>query len=98
MLQGQFGIKAGKRFRRFGFFGKARPGFVSFGRSVKLVRTMPSTFSGFPFIAGVFETGRRTFFANDFGGVIEFYPARRFSLRIDVQDTSFTTALVAFQL
>lgn len=66
VLQGQFGIKAGKRFKRFGFFGKARPGFVSFGRSVKLVGTMPFNFSGFTFIAGIFETGRRTFFCKRF--------------------------------
>lgn len=44
VLQCQFGIKAGKRFKRFGFFGKARPGFVSFDRSIKLVGTEPFTF------------------------------------------------------
>jgi hypothetical protein len=30
ILQGQFGLKAGKRWNRFGVFAKARPGFVSF--------------------------------------------------------------------
>lgn len=87
ILQGQFGVKAGKRFKRFGFFGKVRPGFVSFDRSLKLVGTEPFTFSGFTFTLGVFETGRRTFFANDVGLVLEFYPSRRWALRFDAGDT-----------
>jgi hypothetical protein len=87
VLQGQFGVKAGKRFKRFGFFGKLRPGFVSFNRSLNLVGTVPATFSGVPFTQAIFETGRRTFFANDIGGVLEFYPSRRWSLRLDAGDT-----------
>ncbi|MBC8031130.1 MAG: outer membrane beta-barrel protein [Pyrinomonadaceae bacterium] len=87
LLQGQFGVKAGKRFKRFGFFGKARPGFVSFDRSVNLVGTRPFNIGEFRFIVGVFETGRRTFFANDLGGVLEFYPSRRWALRFDAGDT-----------
>lgn len=87
LLQGQFGVKAGKRFKRFGFFGKLRPGFVSFDRSLKLVGTTPLIFSGRTFFLGVFETGRRTFFANDLGGVLEFYPSRRWALRFDAGDT-----------
>jgi outer membrane protein with beta-barrel domain len=87
ITQGQFGVKAGKRFNRFGFFGKLRPGFVSFNRSLKLVGTVPFNFGGRTFQMGVFETGRRTFFANDFGGVLEFYPARRWSLRLEAGDT-----------
>ena len=87
VLQGQFGVKAGKRFKRFGIFGKARPGFVSFDRSVNLVGTAPFNFGGSTFIQGVFETGRRTFFANDLGGVLEFYPSRRWALRFDAGDT-----------
>ncbi|HSS20051.1 MAG TPA: outer membrane beta-barrel protein [Pyrinomonadaceae bacterium] len=85
--QGLFGVKAGKRFQRIGFFGKFRPGFVSFNRSLKLVGTEPFTFGGFTFTRGIFETGRRTFFANDFGGVLEFYPSRRWSVRFDAGDT-----------
>lgn len=87
LLQGQFGVKAGKRFKRFGFFGKARPGFVSFDRSRNLVGTTPFIFSGRTFFLGVFETGRRTFLSNDLGGVLEFYPSRRWALRFDVGDT-----------
>jgi hypothetical protein len=88
VLQGQFGVKAGKRFKRFGLFGKVRPGFVSFSRSENLVGTEPFTFSGFNFVRGVFETGRRTFFANDIGAVLEFYPSRRWALRFDAGDTA----------
>ncbi len=32
LWQGQFGVKAGKRFGKFGVFGKARPGFASFSQ------------------------------------------------------------------
>jgi hypothetical protein len=87
VLQGQFGVKAGKRFQRFGLFGKVRPGFVSFSRSQNLVGTRQLTFSGFPFVQADFEFARRTFFANDLGGVLEFYPSRRWALRFDAGDT-----------
>jgi hypothetical protein len=87
VLQGQFGVKAGKRFQRFGVFGKVRPGFVSFSRSQNLVGTRQLTFAGFPFVQGDFEFARRTFFANDLGGVLEFYPTRRWALRFDLGDT-----------
>ena len=30
-VQGQFGVKVGKRFKRFGLFAKVRPGFLSIG-------------------------------------------------------------------
>lgn len=88
VLQGQFGIKAGKRFRRFGFFGKARPGFVSFDRSSKLVGTKPFNFGDRTFLEGVFAIGRRTFFSTDFGGVLEFYPTGRWAVRFDAGDTA----------
>jgi hypothetical protein len=85
--QGQFGVKVGKRFSRFGFFGKARPGFVSFNRSFKLAGFEPINFGGEVFMIAIFKPARRTSFANDFGGVIEFYPTRRWSLRFDAGDT-----------
>jgi hypothetical protein len=88
VLQGQFGVKAGKRFKRFGLFAKERPGFVTFTRSVNLIGTRPFNFGTQTFQMGVFETGPRTFFANDLGGVIEFYVSRRWSLRIDAGDTT----------
>jgi hypothetical protein len=87
VTQGQFGVKAGHRFRSFGIFGKARPGFVSFGDSLKQVGTRPFTFDGRQFLAGVFEEGRRTFFSMDVGGVVELYATRRWLLRFDAGDT-----------
>jgi hypothetical protein len=87
VTQGQFGVKAGKRFRSFGVFAKARPGFVSFGSSFKLVGTHPTTRFGRPAVEGIFEVGRRTFFSTDVGGVLELYPSRRWLLRFDGGDT-----------
>ena len=69
--------------QRFGLFGKVRPGFVSFSRSLNLIGTRQLTFAGFPFVQGDFEFARRTFFANDLGGVLEFYPTRRWAVRFD---------------
>ena len=87
VLQGQFGVKAGHRFRRFGFFGKARPGLVSLSRAFKLVGTTPFTFFGRQFQMGVFELGRRNLFSMDLGGVFELYPSRRTVIRFDAGDT-----------
>jgi hypothetical protein len=54
------GMKSGKRFDRFGAFGKARAGLWHFDR---------------------------TYFAADLGGVLEYYPSRHTSIRIDLGDT-----------
>ncbi len=55
-----FGIKSGKRFDRFGAFGKARAGMWHFDRG---------------------------YFAADLGGVLEYYPSRHTTIRIDLGDT-----------
>ena len=55
-----FGIKSGKRFDRFGAFGKAREGMWHFDRG---------------------------YFAADLGGVLEYYPSRHTTIRIDLGDT-----------
>lgn len=81
--QGLFGVKAGKRFERFGVFGKVRPGFVSFSRVIT-GQTL-TTLGPFPFVDSQF--GRRTEFATDIGGVLEFYPTRRIVTRFDIGDT-----------
>lgn len=80
-LQMQAGLKAGKRFEKFGVFAKARPGVVSFGRAIGINGTDP-TF-GFP----IFEFTRKTYFSLDVGGVLEFYPTRRIFTRFDGGDT-----------
>jgi len=88
-VQGQFGVKAGKRFERFGVFAKARPGLLSVGDI--LIQTSSQTIeTGFPFPSvafPVFEVRRKNFFTLDVGGVLEFYPSRRMLVRFDVGDT-----------
>jgi hypothetical protein len=83
ILQGQFGVKVGKRFRRFGIFGKARPGVVSFGRTVKIDRV--DTSQAFPIVT--LREQRSSYFSTDLGGVLEFYPSRRIVTRFDAGDT-----------
>ena len=91
--QAVFGVKAGKRFERFGIYGKARPGFVHFSRAVNGYDRQtfpPSTDPANPFPGGEFSIprfGGRTEFATDIGGVIEFYPTRRIVTRFDAGDT-----------
>ena len=45
IAQGLFGVKAGKRYEKFGIFGKVRPGFTSFsaGREEVIVLSTPPT-------------------------------------------------------
>lgn len=95
VAEGLFGVKAGKRFEKWGFFGKARPGIVSFGKGA--LNITPASPGGFPvqcFGPGpiappcfTFETTRLTHAALDLGGVLEFYPSRRIVVRFDGGDT-----------
>jgi hypothetical protein len=81
-VQGLFGVKAGRRWEKFGLFAKARPGFVSFSRG----RIEPDPVQSTPpFI--VFDEERATHFAADVGGVLELYVTRRWVARFDVGDT-----------
>jgi hypothetical protein len=77
------GIKAGKRYKSWGIFAKARPGDVSFpsGR-FKIIQT--GTTGSFPF---QFQAIGLDSFAADLGGVVEFYPSRRIVTRFDAGDT-----------
>jgi len=79
-LQGFFGVKAGKRWKKVGIFVKARPGFIHFSRD--------------PFGVGkpgesVFSTERAasTELDVDLGGVMEYYTARGLILRFDLGDS-----------
>mgnify|MGYP003575408304 CR=1 FL=1 len=79
MFQGQFGAKLGKRFDRWGVFGKARPGFVGFTEVI-----------AFPFgaqVPGVIPSDTKLYPSLDLGGVVEFYISPRWMARIDVGDT-----------
>ena len=92
IYQGQFGVKVGKRFKKFGVFMKIRPGFVGF--------TQASQFTGFSAATLIsafgreihyenaeFRVGKATYPSADVGGVVEFYPSRRIVTRLDVGDT-----------
>ena len=82
-IQAQFGVKIGKRFEKFGVFGKVRPGFISADRVFSFVpgAQVPS----FPSNVRI---ERETFFTTDFGGVLELYPSRRLVVRFDAGDTA----------
>lgn len=77
------GVKAGKRFKSWGIFAKARPGDVTFGnQQIDVVQT--GTGGPFPF---EFRGKGVDNFALDVGGVVEFYPSRRIVTRFDAGDT-----------
>ena len=87
MFQGQFGLKIGKRFEKWGAFGKFRPGFVGFTRVNKLVREFPQLRNQIPTIAGEWRVGKVAYPSLDIGGVVEFYISRRWMTRFDIGDT-----------
>jgi hypothetical protein len=92
IYQGQFGVKAGKRFKKIGLFIKGRPGFVGFTKASHLVSITQITIIH-PFIGPLqfdnpeFRIGKATYPSMDVGGVVEFYPSRRFVTRLDIGDT-----------
>jgi hypothetical protein len=75
------GAKIGKRFEKWGIFGKARPGFVTFSQGALngVLLVPPGTIQ--------VETNRTTNFATDFGAVLEFYPSPKIVTRFDLGDT-----------
>src|SRR5215471_10505012 len=79
-LQGFFGVKAGKRWKKVGIFVKARPGFIHFRRDPFGVGKP----GGSPFSH---ERAASTEPNIDLGGVIEYYTARGLILRFDLGDT-----------
>lgn len=86
---GFFGAKAGMRTQRFGFFGKARPGFMTFGNAFRqetIILTPASNGIGSISTASSFRVGQLTQRALDLGGVAEYYPARHWAFRWDVGD------------
>lgn len=84
MIQALGGVKAGKRLEKWGIFGKARPGIVSFSDGeFNIFPTGPVT------PTSIFEVraNRVTSFATDIGAVVEFYPSKRIVTRFDAGDT-----------
>lgn len=84
-VEGLFGVKIGKRYKKFGFFGKARPGFASFSQGLTEFTVAGQT--GNPFTDINVRVKRLTHFALDLGGVLEFYPTRHLVTRFDIGDT-----------
>ena len=84
---GLFGLKAGVRTERFGFFGKIRPGFITnkpvLRDSSIVVDPGPPAVT----LGTMAHVHRLTEKALDLGGVVEYYPSRHWALRWDVGDT-----------
>lgn len=83
---GFFGVKAGTRTQRFGFFAKARPGFLTFDNAFRgetVILTPAPSGTGTIGIISSIRSGRLTQKALDLGGVAEYYPARHWVLRWD---------------
>jgi hypothetical protein len=91
-LQGQFGVKSGLRFDRFGVFGKVRPGFIDSKSDIQLLCPQPCP-PGVEVCTQIFPpvcppiTVAVTRFTLDVGGVVEFYPSKLVTARFDVGDT-----------
>jgi hypothetical protein len=83
IVQGLGGVKIGKRFQKWGVFGKGRAGLVSFsdGDGKWVINNPASTF---PF---EFQMNRTNNFAADIGGIVEFYPTKRLVTRFEAGDT-----------
>src|SRR5215510_3596552 len=86
-FQGQFGVKSGLRFDRFGVFGKLRPGFIDTKSRFRTCSLCPPGVVCaqicIPVEFNVADTG----FSLDVGGVLEFYPSKRITVRFDAGDT-----------
>ena len=79
ILQGLFGLKGGIRRNHFGIFGKVRPGFNSYSAALTGLNSSQTSSS--------YTYGRSTNFVLDLGGIVEFYPRERNTLRIEIGDT-----------
>lgn len=86
-LEGLFGAKVGKRSKKFGVFGKARPGFLSVSRGDFQPKPNTGCVTIFPPPVGCFDAQRKSGFAFDAGAVVEIYPSSRSIIRFDIGDT-----------
>jgi len=82
-FQAVLGPKIGIRKKKFGVFGKVRPGLITFGRYE--VINLRGTRENFFILSEKRE--KVSFFNVDVGGVFEYYPTRKTVLRVDVGDT-----------
>lgn len=98
ITEGLFGVKAGQRFKKWGIFGKARPGFARFGRGGFNISSVSSLSPGgqiqcfgvtqtSPGSCFTFNVVSKTHPVLDLGAVLEFYPSKRIVVRFDGGDT-----------
>ncbi|MGB9436101.1 MAG: hypothetical protein WBQ89_27880 [Candidatus Acidiferrum sp.] len=80
ILQGLLGLKGGIRRNHFGIFGKVRPGFNSYSAALTGINSTGES-------APTYSYGRSNNFVLDLGGIVEFYPKERNTLRIEIGDT-----------
>jgi len=76
IIQGLFGLKGGIRRNHFGIFGKVRPGFHSYSEALSAISA-----------SGVESFERSTNFVLDLGGIVEVYPNKHGTLRLEAGDT-----------
>ncbi len=78
--QALVGVKAGKRWDKFGIFAKARPGFIYESRGRAELAQISN---------GIYHIDYKstTNFTADVGGVVEFYPTKKLITRFDFGDT-----------
>ncbi|HEX8492134.1 MAG TPA: outer membrane beta-barrel protein [Pyrinomonadaceae bacterium] len=81
-----FGVKAGVRKGRLGFFGKARPGFIHFSRRLEFACVDVGG-------EGDCSLSKRNF-AFDLGGVTELRISPRTLLRFDLGDTIIRSSII----
>lgn len=73
--QALFGIKSGMRWRKWGLFGKFRPGFIRYSSAITGATTTSTSIT--------FTRGPLKDAAFDLGGGAEFFLSRRFLFRYD---------------
>ena len=98
LLQGQFGVKSGLRFDRFGVFGKVRPGFIDIKSRFTTCRPCPPGVVCAQVCLPVEFSDDNTGFSLDVGGVVEFYPSKLVTARFDVGDTIVNRPFAAHNL
>lgn len=79
--QALVGVKTGMRSEKFGIFAKLRPGIMRFSSN----EVVPCPEGSACELA--IDLKGQTNFALDLGGILEFYPSRRWMTRIDIGDT-----------
>lgn len=78
------GARAEVRAKRYGFFADAKPGLLSWSEVPTAVTVTPGT--GGSYDTESWDYGRRTFFATEFGGGLEYSPSARVHVRVDMGD------------